>query len=222
MRTLYHDPLCPFSRAVRLVFKEKSLGFELVEERFWERRGDFLALNPAGEVPVLVESDQHVISGPLALLEYIDEAYPEMPLHGRNAYERAEIRRLLGWFGIKFQQEVTQNLLYEKYHKMLMHGHGPNPQAIRAGRINILAHLDYIGYLVAESKFLAFGRLTLADLLAAGQLSALDYIGEVPWKHNAQTKAWYLRMKNGTCFHTLLKDKVPSLAPPDHYEKQDF
>ena len=54
MKRLFHLPLSPFSRKVRLVIGEKKIaGVDLVEERTWERRRDFLLLNPAGRVPVL-------------------------------------------------------------------------------------------------------------------------------------------------------------------------
>jgi len=57
MRTLFHLWLHPFSRKVRIALSEKKLGFELKIEKVWERRTEFLALNPAGDVPVLVEDD---------------------------------------------------------------------------------------------------------------------------------------------------------------------
>ena len=53
MRVLYHTTLSPFARKVRVVLAEKSLEFTLKLEKVWERRPEFLALNPAGEVPVL-------------------------------------------------------------------------------------------------------------------------------------------------------------------------
>ena len=62
MRTLYHFPLSPFCRKVRIVLLEKRIETELHEETVWERRQAFLALNPAGDVPVLVEPDGTVLS----------------------------------------------------------------------------------------------------------------------------------------------------------------
>ena len=55
MAVLYHHPMCPHSRFVRLVLAEFGMDVELVEERVFERRRDFLTLNPAGTTPVLVE-----------------------------------------------------------------------------------------------------------------------------------------------------------------------
>ena len=63
MLTLLHHPLCPLSRYVRLVLNEYGLEARLVEERFWERREEFLLLNPAGEIPVLVEDGAPPVPG---------------------------------------------------------------------------------------------------------------------------------------------------------------
>ena len=57
MRVLYHHWLSASSRKVRIVLAEKGLDFALRLEKTWERRPGFLKLNPAGEVPVLVEED---------------------------------------------------------------------------------------------------------------------------------------------------------------------
>ena len=48
MRQLYQFPLSPFSRKVRLVLAEKRLPFEMRTEKPWERREEYLQLNPAG------------------------------------------------------------------------------------------------------------------------------------------------------------------------------
>ena len=53
MRCLYHLPLSPFCRKIRLVLSEKKLDVVLLEEPVWEKRLDFIRLNPASKVPVL-------------------------------------------------------------------------------------------------------------------------------------------------------------------------
>ncbi|MGB8900466.1 MAG: glutathione S-transferase N-terminal domain-containing protein, partial [Methylocella sp.] len=64
MITLYHHPLCPHSRFVRLLLAEYSIKPELIEENAFERRRDFLILDPAGQTPVLAEESGTVVSGP--------------------------------------------------------------------------------------------------------------------------------------------------------------
>ena len=114
MRTVYHLWLSPFCRKVRIVLAEKNLEFDMKVEKLWERREEFLALNPAGDLPVLIEEDGQTLSDAAAIVEFLDETHPEPPLIGRNPAIRAEVRRLAAWFDQKFDREVTRNLVDEK------------------------------------------------------------------------------------------------------------
>jgi len=222
MRILYHLPLSPFARKVRLALMEKRLPFDLRVERVWDRREEFLAMNPAATVPVLTETNGLAIAESYAIGEYLDEAYPDMPLMGRTLGERAEIRRLVGWFDQKFYAEVTRNLLYEKQMKRLLGRGNPDAAALRAGYANIKPHLDYIGWLAETRGWLAGPQLSMADLAASAQLSALDYIGDIDWSAHDAAKAWYARIKSRPSFRPLLADRVSGLAPPAHYADLDF
>jgi glutathione S-transferase len=111
MIRLYHFPLSPFCRKVRLTLAEKKLEVELVEERYWEPSPDFLRRNPAGKVPIL-RMDQKVMSESQAICEYLDEAIPTPALMPRDADTRYEVRRICAWFDDKFHAEVTSKLLY--------------------------------------------------------------------------------------------------------------
>ena len=221
-RQLYHTPLSPFCRKVRLVLREKGLDFDLVEENPWEKKLQFFALNPAGEVPVLLEEGGITVSGAYAITEYLEDVHPEPGLIGKTPSSRAEVRRLVDWFDHKFDYEVTQNILFEKVFKRLMHYGPPNSTAIRTGKDNIFYHLDYIGYLSAERGFLAGDHLTLADLAAAAHLSALDYLGDVPWEYNLAAQQWYAVIKSRPSMRTVLTDRVHGVRPPEYYENPDF
>ena len=222
MRTLYHFWLSPGARKVRLILKEKNLEFELKIERSWERRPEFLALNPAGETPVLVEADGTVLADSAAIAEYLEEVYPDRPLIGLDPVQRAETRRLVGWFDGKFNVEVTQNLVEEKMTKRLLGQGQPNSATIRAGSANLRQHLDYIGWLVERRNYLAGDQFSLADIAAAAHLSAIDYLGDVPWESFESAKEWYARVKSRPSFRPLLADHIPGAAPPKHYADLDF
>jgi glutathione S-transferase len=222
MRTLYHLWLSPFSRKIRLVLKEKTLDFDMVVERVWERRPEFLALNPAGDVPVLVEPDGTTLADATAITEYLEEIYPERPLIGATPVERAETRRLVAWFDVKFNREVTVNLVEEKIMKRFLGLGQPNSQAIRAGCQNIKHHLDYIAYLMERRSYLAGDSFGLADITAAAHISAVDYLGDVPWEQHDGAKEWYARVKSRPSFRPLLSDHIPGAAPPKHYADLDF
>lgn len=222
MRVLYHLPLSPFCRKLRLALREKSLDFELRVERVWDRRPEFLTLNPAGQVPVLVEEDGRPFADSSAISEYLEETYPDRRLLGRNAIERAETRRLVAWFDQKFHAEVTLNLLFEKVNKRFYALGNPDSAAIRMGKHFIHSHLDYIADLSERRRWLAGDDFSLADMAAAAHLSCIDYLGDVPWDEHPRAKDWYVRVKSRPSFRPLLGDHVAGMPPPAHYADLDF
>lgn len=205
-----------------MMMKEKDLEFELIQENPWDRNLEFFALNPAGEVPVLIEPAGTIISGTYAIGEYLEETYKQINLIGQTTAQRSEVRRLMDWFDHKFDYEVTQNILFEKVFKHCFHFGEPNSAAIRIGKNNILYHLDYIGHLASERYFLAGDVLTLADLAAASHLSALDYLGDVPWDYNPAARNWYALMKSRPSLRCILVERVRGVRPPVYYENPDF
>jgi glutathione S-transferase len=221
MLRLYHQPLCPFSRKIRLVLREKNLVAELIEMAPWDREPEFLKLNPAAEVPVLV-ADEAVVADSAAIADYLNETHPEPDLLGRSQAQRNEVRRLVGWFDVKFRREVTDLLWGEKLLRRLKRNGVPSSEALRAGAANIRGHLAYIGYLYEDRRWLAGDELSLADLAAAAHLSVLDYLGDVPWEASAGARDWYAKVKSRPSFRPLLMDRLTGLKPPVHYDDLDF
>lgn len=204
------------------MLREKNIPHALKHEDFWQRHVDFFALNPAGEVPVLITPMQQVIVSAYAISEYLDETYPEVQFFGNSTIERAEVRRLVDWFDNKFDREVTQLILFEKVFKRLL-GYGePSSEAIRAGQRNILHHLDYMAYLLQTRNWLAGDYLTLADISAASHLSCLDYLGDVAWEGHLAVKEWYALIKCRPAFRDLLDDRIQGFKPPTYYMDVDF
>lgn len=221
MRRLYHQPLSPFCRKIRLVLAEKGIEVELVEEAPWEKRMDYLRQNPSGKVPLLKIDGRTLAESP-AIFEYLEEVYPNPPLLPDTPAERAEARRLQCWFDDKFHHDVTVNLLYERVYKRLSHTGHPESSLIKLGSRNIKYHLDYIGWLMEGRRWLAGDKLTIADFAAAAQLSSLDYVGDVDWTRSQALKDWYAKVKSRPAFRSLLADLVPGFTPPSHYADLDF
>jgi glutathione S-transferase len=222
MRYLYHLPLSPFSRKVRMVLAEKRLPFELRQEKTWERRGEYLDLNPAGTVPTLVDENGVTIPDSSVICEYLEEAYPDIPLLGHSLAERVEIRRLVAWFDGKFNAEVTRNLVGEKIMKRLAGRGNPDAGLMRVGFIALRHHLQYVGWLAETRKWLAGSAISLADFAAAAHLSSLDFAGDVDWSVSPPAREWYARMKSRPIFRAILADRVPGMIPSQHYADLDF
>jgi glutathione S-transferase len=235
MLTLFHHPFCPHSRFVRLALEELSLTPRLVEERSWERRTEFLKLNPAGTTPVLLEEGMPPVPGAAVIAEYLNETHldetrggpvPRQRLMPPDAGTRIEVRRLMSWFNDKFFEEVSGPIVlervYKRYIPLTQGGGSPDTEALRAARSNIKYHLAYIGWLSRNRDWLAGDNLTFADLAAAAHLSAADYLGDVPWNEDETAKAWYARIKSRPSFRALLADTLPGLAPSPSYANLDF
>ena len=223
MRTLYHYTLCPFSRKIRLIMTEKKLDFDLEPEKFWEKREEFLLMNPAGQVPVFVDLNGTLVADSYAIGEYLEETYPDKQFIAGSPAARAEIRRLIAWFDDKFSREVSLPLMFEKTLRRYLREAGPtNSTAIRSAKAAIHLHLQYISWLVDRRKWLAGDDLSLADLTAAAHLSVVDYLVDVPWDDYEPAKEWYMRLKSRPGFRNLLTDRLPGIPPSSHYAELDF
>jgi glutathione S-transferase len=230
MVTLFHHPFCPHSRFVRLVLAEYGADVELKEERVWERREDFLFLNPAASTPVLLEEAGPPVPGAPVIAEFLDEtrgqAQGDRRLLPPDVAGRIEVRRLTHWFNDKFFSEVSEPLVTERIYRRHMPkeqgGGPPDTAAMRAARGNIRYHLAYIGWLVAHRDWLGGDRMSYADLAAAAHLSVVDYLGDVPWDENEAAKHWYARLKSRPAFRPLLAETEPGVPASRSYADLDF
>lgn len=225
MYRLYHHSICPFSRKVRVHLAAKEIGFELIQENFWDRRKEFIAMNPAGSIPVLFDnSSGTVVCYSSVIIEYIEEKHPETKnFFGDSINKHAETRRLQCWFDEKFYHEVNKHILNERYFNRYLPGsHSPNSEILRIARKNLNIHLSYIEYLLETRKYLAGEHISIADFSAAAQISVLDYFGDINWQHYLPAKDWYSLIKSHKIFGEILKDRIPNVAPPEWYSKLDF
>lgn len=221
MLRLYHVPLSPFCRKVRLVLAEKKMDVELIEERYWEQSTEFLRRNPAGKVPIL-RHEGALLTESTPICEYIEELNPEPSLIPKDAKARYEMRRLVSWFDDKFHREVTSNLLYERVNKKVSGQGFPDSKNIKEGARKIKYHLDYMAWLLEHRRWLAGDTMTLADFAAAAHLSSLDYISDVDWNRSSVVKDWYAKIKSRPAFRNILSDQVSGFPPPRHYNDLDF
>ncbi len=227
MGQLIHFSICPFSRTARLLLAEYGIDASLAEEKPWEWRAPFLAVNPGGNLPVLL-LDNAAICGITPITEYlfetnpfaadnvVPELYPEEPL------AKAETRRMSDWFHQKFHAEVWSYLAYERIENPFVHRHPPNPEAIRAAMANMHNHMAYLSRLLEERYWIGGDYMSMADLAAAAHLSCLDFLGDITWEKAPLVKNWYARIKSRPSFRPILKDSFPGIVPPAHYTNLDF
>ncbi len=222
---LYHFPFDPSSRAARLALGEARVEFAETVVRPWEDGCPVATLNPSGMPPVLQITEAGralTLCEPAAILGWLEDRAGEPFLMPADAAERAETRRLVGWFDRRFNDEVNAVLLHERMEKPLLRLGPPEARALRAGREALKAHLLMLETLLGARDALAGRRLTQADIVAAAHLSVLDYFGEIAWAAYPALKTWYMKLKSRPCFRPLLVDRFPGVQPSAWYHDLDF
>lgn len=221
---IYYHTLCPFSRMLRIILREKGIvkDLKIITEKFWEWNESFLVINPSGSLPVMINNDGIVIKGLYACIEYLEEIIEKPKLVHGSAVNRAIIRADVDWFNNKMYHEATKHLVQEKAIKIITKKGLTNSTAIRAAKKNIFSHLDYIGYLLEYNHYLHGDNISLVDCAAAAQISILDYLGDISWEYNAKAKEWYALMKSRPSMKDILAEEVSGLLPPIYYRNPDF
>ena len=222
---LYHFPFDPGSRAARLALGEARVEVAETAVRPWEDGCPVATLNPSGMPPVLQVNETGralTLCETAAILGWLEDRAKEPFLMPADPAERAETRRLVGWFDRRFTDEVNAVLLHERMEKPLLRLGPPEARALRAGREALKAHLQMLEGLLTTRDALAGRRLTQADIVAAAHLSVLDYFGEVAWAAYPGLKTWYMKLKCRPGFRPLLADRFPGVQPSAWYDDLDF
>ncbi len=214
MRRLIHLMLSPSCRLARLMVGEKRVACDPA-----------MSDDPKQSMPVFVDLDGTRAEGVWAILDYLENHYPDHPLAPADDAARLACLRWVDWAMGPFHEQVTQRIVYEKAAPRFTgagFSRAPDMNVIRAGREELKLALKAIGTAAETNGNLACRETTLGDLAVAAHLSALDYFGEVPWTDFPTAAEWYVRMKSRPAFRSLLADRVPGQPPVSHYAELDF
>lgn len=251
MLQLVYFPLCPRSRSIQMAMGELALDFEVGEEKPWTWRQEFLDLNPAGDLPVLIVSEEKfpgpaglqqqpgqaqqqsgIVCGFYACLEFL-HSWQDSGALGNNpkiqplfqtssCLQQAETRRMISWFGDKFQQEVCDPLLGEIIYRALAHAGSADMDRLQSGKDALKYHMSYLEYLLGKQENISGRHVDLSDIVAAAYISTIDYTGQLAWKNTPKVREWYARMKSRPAMRPLLAVSIPGFPPPSWYADPDF
>jgi glutathione S-transferase len=227
---LYHYPICPLSRTIRVMLAYKSVPYIAVIENFWEKREKFCIINPTSEVPFLAikrddaSSDQQtlLIFGINAIISYLEEKYTDNSLIFGTLSYRAEIRKMCEWFNSKFYLEVSKYIINERIYSWYKSQRSPDLQLIKLARLNLESHLNFLANILSKRDFVGCNDFSLADIVAACHISSLDYLGEINWQNYSLVKDWYSIIKSKPSFRDLLYDTLPGFKASAWYRELDF
>ncbi len=222
MLIVHHFSLCPFSRKLRVLLREKGIEHELFHVEQWKNNKEFERLSPILETPVIVDEHSNIIYSHLAVTEYIEEKYPHRKFYPTDIEAKAHVRKTSYWFDTKMFHEAPRYFVNEKIIKTLSKGGAPNSQALYAAKHNLCAHLNFIEYTTNHTRYLCGEEISMADIAAAAQLSVIDYLGDITWARYPNTKMWYSLIKSRPSFKSILNDRLPGINPPSYYHDLDF
>jgi glutathione S-transferase len=155
------------TRSLRALWGLRELGvdFEFVPVNLMageNQRPDFLALNPAGKVPVLVDGDL-VIPESAAIVLYLAEKYPEKGLLPDSLEERARAYR---WI-LFAMTELEQPLWRISKHTFIYPEDKRLPQDVTLAREEFAAMASVLDRHMKARQFIVGDRMTVADCVTA-------------------------------------------------------
>jgi glutathione S-transferase len=192
---LYSGPLSLFTGKVRIALDEKGLDYELISVPFSRAHAyspklpEMLAINPKGQVPVLVD-DAVAIYDSTLILEYLEDRYPAPALYPRDVAARARCRQLEAAADEILFPQVWE-LIAEVFYK-------PDPSTRDAARVAraqtaIADHCAGLDRQLAERDYLC-GDFSVADIGYFMTLTFATSLGAAPAAELATLTAWSQRV----------------------------
>ena len=146
----------------------------------------YRAINVMGEVPVL-QHKQHHLSQSGVILDYLVEQFGKYGWN--NNEERREILRWLLWDNHK----LTSYTATYRFLRVLMSN--PNPVVVEEFRKRAEASWKILDAHLTRNRYLATGRMTIADISACGYLFFADELG-VEWAQYPGINDWLQRIQS--------------------------
>lgn len=205
--TFYWGSGSPFAWRAMLGLALKGLAFEskLLQFSKGEHRSpEMLALNPRGKVPVLVHGDV-VVNESLAILAYLDRAFPSPPLFGSTAAEAGRVWRMVAEhdaYVLPLGPRLVRPLFIGKPEAI-----DEAAEDIRAAAGDVRTELDRLELALAEGPWLAGAAVSAADVVywvslqqflraAAKPLAEALELGLLPLEaHHPRLAAWANRFR---------------------------
>jgi glutathione S-transferase len=191
---LYFNPLSPNVRRVRLT--AAVLGLEL-EERLLDfskgehKNPEYLALNPNGAVPTLVDGD-FVLTESRSIMQYLASKKPESGLLPKDEAARADVTRWQFWDAAHFSPQLG-TLVFEKMIKGMMGLGEPDAAKIQEAQTNFRRFAAVLDKRLEGKQFVVGNSLTIADLTLGSSLMYATQV-EAPLADFPNIKAWFSRI----------------------------
>jgi len=197
---LYHSSGSPNSRRVRILIAEKGLDIELVpidlatKEQFSDA---YRSLNPRVVVPTLELDDGTAIGEVPAIMRYLDEAYPEVPLLGATPKEKAIVamwERRAELEGFAAVMEGVRNAASGLKGRAISgpHGYEQIPALVERSKQRVANFYSDFETRLKDVEFVAGDRFSAADITTLVAVDFATRAFEMPIPDDrVALKRWY-------------------------------
>ncbi|MCA8933839.1 MAG: glutathione S-transferase family protein, partial [Rhodospirillaceae bacterium] len=158
------------------------------------KTADYLAMNPNGKVPTLVDGDFELWES-YAIIQYLADKTPGQDIYPEDIAARADVNRWLFWSAYHFAPTAGL-LIKERVSKRLSPRLGPpDPQEIARGEAQLPPIAAILDRHLAGKRWIAQDRLTLADFAIAATLMHTA-AAQLPVAGFANIEAWFARVQS--------------------------
>jgi len=170
-----YDSFGPNPRALRMFLLEKDVDLPKVTIDLMgaeNRQAPYTEKNPGAQVPALELDDGRVIGETVAIFEYLEEKYPNPPLIGRTAEERAEARQWQRRVELKITEHLYNGFRFAEGVELFRPRMRVLPEAADGLKATARDNLAWLDKLLQGKQFIAGDRFTMADVIL---YCALDF-----------------------------------------------
>lgn len=169
MIQVYYAAPSIYGRKVLAVLEEKELDYEIKKMSFSTQdhlKDDYLKINPNGEIPALMD-DAFTVYESTAIIEYLNDEYPEPPLMPEDSEGRANVRMIEDYCDLHLYPEIVRCFIKKAVKKEEL-----NAEDIKALAEKTLRLDAYLG-----AKTWIAGEFSLADCAAMPAIASLEAFG---------------------------------------------
>lgn len=193
---LYHNPLSGSSRRAWLTAVHLDIDLELriVDLSSGEQQSaEFLALNPNGVVPVLVDGE-FVLTESHAIMQYLADKAPAQSLYPTSLQARADVNRWLFWCAQHFSPAISI-FNWEHFIKPMIGAGSADPVELIRGEALIAQYASVLDRHLRNRQWVVGSEITLADFALGASLMHAES-AKVPLARYPALQDWLTRVRS--------------------------
>jgi glutathione S-transferase len=195
-----------YHNKVRIALLEKGIEHEEDPQARPSQKDEFIARSPLGKVPWIELPDGRRLTESQAIVEYLEDAYPQKPLLPKDPWQRAKVRELVIFL------ELHVELVARRLYGQAFFGKAPSESAKQSVERELAKGLKGLRSLVKFDPFIAGPDLTFADCAAFCHLPLVTLVTKIAYGRDfledlPQVKPYIAMLKQRPAFARVDEDR---------------